>query len=1312
MRTVLQQKCSGLVNSPAVFCRMKALPHLVVTAAVLYLYSPRMSATRMSATRGSQATLVHSLATLLRNDGDSVLDGSSVLTLHAGCIQHLTRLFEQYLLSRAHQHGFLALPSHPADTASLLQVQFIFDMLQKTLALKLVSPPGSSLQSVVKIFPFKSLKHLELKRIPPGCLEGLRGVYSQLEVFTCSKSLTTLKELLSHCGGDLSSALPWLELHTLNFSYNSISSLDESLSLLNVLKSLDLSHNRIRDCAEFLMPLSELQHLNLAYNNLQRVPQLGQDSRAKLITLVLRNNELETINGMEQLSSLQHLDLAYNLLMEHLNLTPLSGLHNLQMLQLDGSSLSPTELAAVPKQKMGQTCQTRQVAMAPEQMVQDASSGGGDMSDSLSVSESGAGRIHRRKSKVKVRTASISEPSDTDREPRQTALQDILDIVLHHQKDIERMDSFREQMGEDWLRFQHHLDGTQDPTPASTPRTEGAVAQVTAHGCHAPFAPESTSAPQPPRPQALPAPLLSSEPKGGEELQSSDQLDTESTLQWSGHSPLSTESTLEMSTGEPQASGKACALSAPPDEEEDLGVDLCRPMLVQVLSEAEETDGVAPLFLRVRQGHVQEVDVQQGRVRNQLELACLRNVAVSQATWIEKEKERSHPALELHFNYINRSRKKRRYVVLDDDPQCAVQALAEVLSRVVAENMQQAMEGRNRGVRLQCLRCCAEVPQLEAGRLAEALRDPPACQARPGETGGEGHTPGDIVYCPECNSDHVVQLAGQAAPSTSTPVYCDAVQNRNRCFNFDDIDTSVRLQLPFKSQSLDASLLASGSPLHVTQDSEFSTVQEGVTDTFLTAHNSLSNLATNHSEAWFDQPIGFHSADIQAQADPEVTEDELEGSGTGSKEHLKPWAPQARGPAPFDLMSEDFEAVDHRLKLFLDVEVFEGEEEIHCFLKMSIVKFGDPVEFPALMVVSDQHIYILEMTSQSEGQPSDWLRKRAHHRLRELTYLEVGLGSQTIHMEFDEGGAAYTLLVRDSVRCRRFYGRLTGKHQLARAHTTTARSTRTPRAWHAAAAAECAGAPLAHLERQPPPQARMGTALALAGSARVLPHRKAVPSLYQTDKCRVVLFVAVKGTSGARFRRGKGPANVSLSPCLEGPADGITRELAPKSDSKLRGISTTRLNPKHHLWPLVCDGSEMAAEEVTHPPFLYLLAFLQRDDSLTSVTVLATREMLCLLDEDHQWSKRQSELPANEEGQTNSTRVTVREVQPISCVSSIHLSSSDPCQVDIKLYDEMAKEERTWPLRTEASQEIESLVAWVRTQWEAMFGVKLLTAIQ
>lgn len=39
-----------------------------------------------------------------------------------------------------------------------------------------------------------------------------------------------------------------------------------------------------------------------------------------------------------------------------------------------------------------------------------------------------------------------------------------------------------------------------------------------------------------------------------------------------------------------------------------------------------------------------------------------------------------------------------------------------------------------------------------------------------------------------------------------------------------------------------------------------------------------------------------------------------------------------------DLLSEDYEAVDHRLKLFLDMEVFEEEEELHSFIKVLIVR--------------------------------------------------------------------------------------------------------------------------------------------------------------------------------------------------------------------------------------------------------------------------------------------------------------------------------------------------------------------------------------
>ena len=35
------------------------------------------------------------------------------------------------------------------------------------------------------------------------------------------------------------------------------------------------------------------------------------------------------------------------------------------------------------------------------------------------------------------------------------------------------------------------------------------------------------------------------------------------------------------------------------------------------------------------------------------------------------------------------------------------------------------------------------------------------------------------------------------------------------------------------------------------------------------------------------------------------------------------------------MLAEDYEAVDHRLQLFLDMEVFEEEEEeLHSFLKV------------------------------------------------------------------------------------------------------------------------------------------------------------------------------------------------------------------------------------------------------------------------------------------------------------------------------------------------------------------------------------------
>ncbi|XP_049919526.1 serine/threonine-protein kinase 11-interacting protein isoform X2 [Epinephelus moara] len=1193
----------------------------------------------MAAPHSGQSSLVHSLATLLRNDGDLVLGGTSTLTLPAASLQQLTRLFEQHLLSRSQQHGFLALPSHPADTDSLLQLQFLFDILQKTISLKLINPPGARLQSVVKIFPFKSLKCLELKRVPPHCLEGLRGVYSQLEVFTCSKSLSSLEELLSLCGGDLSSALPWLELHTLNFSYNSIVCLDQSLSLLNVLKSLDLSHNKIQECAEFLKPLSELAHLNLGYNCLQRAPMLGLSARAKLLTLILRNNELETINGVEQLSSLQHLDLAYNLLLEHSQLAPLSLLHCLNTLslegnplyfqkthrtctvrhlspkaanlrlKLDGSPLSSYELSVLPKpgQLIAQVQTAPPVAMPPERGNQEGSSGAGELSDSMSV-EVGVSRIRRRKSKVKVRRASISEPSDTDYEPRQ--LSSSQSLVLPHQQEIERMSSFRDQLGEDWLRYQHHLDGAPSSTITTTVNTNQPAShpQPLPNGLNTTTHPSISSAEVP---EVFPEPLLSSEPRL--ETSVDAELETESTLQWPGHSSTLEENTVDGVV----ASQGAVSLPGPSPEsqrslrgqrgdtkeeevEEDLGVDLCHPLLVGVLSDQEEEDGEGQeerrkrrreVFLCIKQGLLLEVDTQRGRERCRLELSSLARVEATEAAWTRGETEEMLPAVELQFAYISREKQRRRYVLLDDDPHQALQALTDVLTPVAEENQQRDFELRPSCVRLQCLRCRSEFTlkgegsEEEAGgrgRRRGAALLPEGVEEQNEEELTEVNDDSKGNICPECGSDHVVQLAGQSTPYCSTPIKRSSGPESED----DHLDINQSTPSANKDDYTDGSI--SSSPIietaATTQDPTFITAQGSSFFIGDGQGDDLSNLSYNIECQSKEDLAGSYRYTPTGATPPEVTAQPA-GRSTPNDD--------------LDLLSEDYEAVDHRLQLFLDVEVFEEEEELHSFLKMSAVKFGEPGEVPSLLVVSNKQIYILELTSETQGQLSDWLQKKDSHPIMELSYLEVGLGSQSIHMEFGDGGVAYTLLVRDSLRCKRFFGLLTG----------------------------------------------------------------------------------------------------------------IVREMAHKSDSKLNSISTTRLTAQHHLWPLVCDDIQADVED-GQLQFFYILAFVLQEDLWTPLTVLATRETLYLLREDHQWRKTSIDPTVNESKEPSSGSVTILETLPISCVSSVHLWPSDQCRMDIKLYDETVKQEKMWCVRSESTELLQGLLAWVRAQWETMFGVKLHTTLQ
>ncbi|XP_077011366.1 serine/threonine-protein kinase 11-interacting protein isoform X2 [Tamandua tetradactyla] len=891
-------------------------------------------------TTAPRDSLVWKLAGLLRESGDVILSGCSTLSLWTATLQQLNHVFELYLGPWAPgQTGFVALPSHPADSPVILQLQFLFDVLQKTLSLKLVHVPGTGLPGPIKIFPFKSLRQLELRGVPLHCLHGLRGIYSQLETLICSRSIQALEELLSACGGDLCSALPWLALHSANFSYNSLTALDNSLHLLSVLRFLNLSHNRVQDCEAFLTDLSELCHLDISYNRLRLVPRM-EPSGVALGTLILRGNELRSLHGVEQLRKLRHLDVAYNLLEGHRELSPLWLLAELHKLYLEGNPLwfhpahraataqylSPRAREAVPGflldgELLSLTDFQTSTSSGPGPFTPPLSwpvgsttetSGGPDFSDSHSsggiVAQPPLRRI-KPHSRIRVRRASISEPSDTDPEPRTLDPSPAEQFVQQHQE-LELMNSFRERFGCDWLQYRSHLETSGSPLLA-TSKTSDLRTQP-----HHSLGPET----------------LPDSPSPKKEARDPEESPQE----------MSEEVSVEPEPQEKEERGEQDKEKEEIGEEEKgeqnrVEAELCRPMLVCPLEGPEGVRG-RERFLRVTASHLCEVELQAAQTLERLELQSLEAAEIESETQTQRETVPSGsdpppwaPVLVLRFSYICPDRKLRRYVVLEPDAHTAIQELLAVLTPAIATAQRQLGEvGVLLGSRLQCLRCGHEF-KPEEPRLGLDSEDSwrPLFQ--------KTESP---AVCPNCGSDHVVLVVLRGGPSSG--------EQRQ----------GEQPQAPSQSPS----------PVH---DSP------GCTDLHSRADKAPSQilLSQDHSSWSLSPPPDRHG----------------------------------------------LRSVDHRLRLFLDVEVFaDAQEEFQCCIKVPLVLAGHSGEFQSLVVLSDHRLYLLKVTGEICGPPASWLQLTLVIPLQDLSGIELGLAGQSLWLEWAAAGGSCVLLPRDAKHCRAF----------------------------------------------------------------------------------------------------------------------------------------------------------------------------------------------------------------------------------------------------------------------------------------------------
>nr|XP_033339293.1 serine/threonine-protein kinase 11-interacting protein [Megalopta genalis]XP_033339294.1 serine/threonine-protein kinase 11-interacting protein [Megalopta genalis]XP_033339295.1 serine/threonine-protein kinase 11-interacting protein [Megalopta genalis]XP_033339296.1 serine/threonine-protein kinase 11-interacting protein [Megalopta genalis] len=279
------------------------------------------------------------LSKLLRENGDKVLCASSKLSLSSSLIFDLNE-------------GFSLIMNQVEDLESSFQVcnsskivlfrdlKFLHDFVQKIVGLKVFECPNSP-RIPVDISKFRHLKHLELKKIDIRSVKGLQGIRGQLQSIICTgkQGVCAIKQLLARCGGDASFGFVWSSLKHLALPYNALNKLDASMEFALWLQTLDLSHNMITSADE-LACLPNLKYVNLGYNKLEAVPVFNKAVSHTLRILVLKNNYIENLDGLQNLGNLTELDLSFNCLMDHSRLWVLENMSTLLSVSLKGNPLS------------------------------------------------------------------------------------------------------------------------------------------------------------------------------------------------------------------------------------------------------------------------------------------------------------------------------------------------------------------------------------------------------------------------------------------------------------------------------------------------------------------------------------------------------------------------------------------------------------------------------------------------------------------------------------------------------------------------------------------------------------------------------------------------------------------------------------------------------------------------------------------------------------------------------------------------------------------------------------------------------------
>lgn len=626
--------------------------------------------------------LLIKLSSLLQAHGDPILKEKSTLCLTATSVVFLNHCFE--LVNSGQQDASEgATKQREYSYRDKEAITFLLDFLRQTPSLRLVAGACSHFDGLINISCFRALQVLEIKKVPVGLVQGFQGLRPQLRTLICKRSLVSLNEVFVHCGGDqLNAPFAWPHLENVDFSFNGIEHLDNSVKLLPKLQVLNLSHNRIQhaeDCeSHSLQHLSEVQHLNLGFNRMDGIPVVPSQAgliKFQLTTLILRNNNLNNMKGIHVFIKLRHLDMSFNCISLLSELTPLAFLHDLISLSLQGNPVvfcpyyrratiaclypvprvEPIKLDGKPldsEEKMLLGRNVHPVSMLsyiPEtpvvpdprviavRKVDDNLVESSESPDELdSVPKKRRQKRKTRKGKrVVAREIDFKEDSEglpnSEDQTTTPSCPTPSDQLLEHAEDVEKLKKLRQLGGEGWL-------------PSISQVVPDKVVQI---------------------------PSVES------------QVDQASSIVHSGSVPSFSDDKLEINS--PTSTTSVIS---------DGDFSEAHHYLVTLVSTPDDDNGAAvPLFVTLKGEFVVEKNFV-GKVVSQLETSRLQDARVNRT-----EDDRS--VIHLEFDYLNTERRTRDYVM--ESYEDAVQ-FADILTPILTASKQTVELAAER---YQCLKCSA-----------------------------------------------------------------------------------------------------------------------------------------------------------------------------------------------------------------------------------------------------------------------------------------------------------------------------------------------------------------------------------------------------------------------------------------------------------------------------------------------------------------------------------------------------------------------------------------------------------------------------